>query len=136
MTASERPWGRYGYCTLAGLFAACVLVQTYIAGMAIFVDPANWGLHRTFIHLFEIVPILMVLVAFLGRLSWPLRLFPIGLFALISVQYATAHAFGSMATAIHPVVAVVIFWLAVVATKRSWPRSDGAVSRAVRRTAD
>ncbi|WP_436343902.1 DUF6220 domain-containing protein [Natronorubrum sp. FCH18a] len=126
MTAPERSWGRYGYCGLAGLFAACVLVQTYIAGMAIFVDPENWTLHASFVHLFEVVPFLMVFVAFLGRLSWPLRLLPVGLFALISAQYATAHVFGSLTAAIHPVVAVVIFWLAVVATKRSWPRTAEA----------
>jgi mercuric ion transport protein len=121
VTAPRRvAWARYGYVLLAGVFAVCVLVQVYIAGMAVFVDPANWELHTTFVHLFELVPFFLFGLAFLGRLPRTLKLLPVGLYALVMVQYATAHLFGSLVAAIHPVNAIVIFGVALVAVKRAW----------------
>ena len=119
--ASSPSWARYAYTLLAGAFAACVLVQTYIAGMAVFVDPANWSLHTTFVHVFEPLLLLLLAIAFLGRLSRPLKVAPLGLFVLVTVQYATAHLFGSLVAAIHPVNAVAIFLAAAAATKRAAP---------------
>lgn len=53
--------------------------------------------------------------AFLGNLPRFLKLVPVGLFLLVSIQYATASAFGSAVAAIHPVNAVVIFLVALAA---------------------
>ncbi|WP_227354326.1 DUF6220 domain-containing protein [Haladaptatus salinisoli] len=127
MTTSRRvSWARYGYVLLAAVFAVCVLVQVYIAGMAVFVDPANWELHTTFVHLFGFVPFLLFGLALLGRLSRTLKLLPVGLYALVMVQYATAHLFGSLVAALHPVNAIVIFGAAVVALKRAWASASEA----------
>ena len=126
MTLPRRiAWARYGYVLVGGAFAACVLVQVYIAGMAVFVDPANWSLHAGFVHAFE--PLLLVLLALvlLGRLPRSLKLAPVGLFVLVSVQYATARAFGSMVAAVHPVNALAILLVALVATKRAWALATG-----------
>ena len=127
MTRSRRvAWARYGYVVVAGVFAACVLVQVYVAGMAVFVDPANWSLHAGFVHAFEpLLPVLLIL-AFLGGLPRRLKLAPVGLFALVSVQYATASAFGSMVAAVHPVNAVAIFLLALLTARRAWPLASGS----------
>lgn len=113
-------WARRGFVLLSGLFAICVVIQVFIAGMAVFVDPANWSLHTTFIHVFELLPFVMLVVAFIGRLPRTLKLLPVGLWVLIMVQYATASLFGSLVAAIHPVNALVIFWLAVITTRRAW----------------
>ena len=53
---------------IGGLFTASVLLQTYIAGMAGFVDPANGNLHTTFVHLFEPLLLALLVAGFLGRL--------------------------------------------------------------------
>lgn len=119
-------WARYGYVLSTGLFALCVLVQVYVAGMAVFVDPANWSLHATFVHVFEPLLVPAFVFGLLGRLPRLLKAAPVGLFVLVSVQYATAHLFGSLVAAIHPVNAVFILGVAAVAARRAWPGASGA----------
>lgn len=114
-------WSRRGYTLFSGAFVIGVLIQVYLAGMAVFIDPTYWGLHTTFVHILELSPIIMFIFAFLGRFSREMKLLPVGLFALIFVQYATAITFtGSMVAALHPVNALVMFGLAVSSTHRSW----------------
>ncbi|MCO8243079.1 DUF6220 domain-containing protein [Haladaptatus sp. AB643] len=120
-TVSRRTrWVRYSYVGLLALFAVCVVVQIYIAGMAVFIDPANWGMHMGFVHAFELLPLLMLVVAFLGGLPRTFKAIPVVLSVLISVQYATAHLYGSYVAAIHPVNGMVILGVAVDGTKRAW----------------
>lgn len=112
---------RVGYVLIAGLFIVGVLIQVYIAGMAVFVNPARWSMHATFVHIIEWMPLIMLVLAFPGRLSRELKLLSIGLFVLVIVQYATALGFSdSLVAAIHPVNALIIFGLAVVTTRWAW----------------
>ncbi len=113
---------RYGYLVLAVFFAICVLAQIYIAGMAVFIDPTNWSLHTTFVHAFEPMLILLLILAFISRLPRSLKVVPIGLSLLITIQYATAAMYGSLVAAIHPVNAVVIFLVSALAVRQTWKR--------------
>jgi hypothetical protein len=45
---------------------------------------------------------------------------PVVIFLLFFVQFSTAHRFGSLVGAIHPVNAVVIFWLSTITVQRAW----------------
>ncbi|WP_247004604.1 DUF6220 domain-containing protein [Halosolutus gelatinilyticus] len=112
--------GRYGYLILAGFFVICVLVQIYIAGMAVFIDPSNWSLHTTFVHAFVPMLFILVVLALIGRLPRSLKVAPIGLFLLVAFQYMTAARYGSLVAAIHPVNAVVIFVVSALAVRRAW----------------
>lgn len=118
---------RWVYLALAWLFAACVVVQVFFAGMAIFVDSARWQWHTSFIHAFEFLPFLMLLVAFIARLPIAIRWLTIALFGLIFLQYFTAN-FGGLAGAFHPVNALLLTWLAVnlAGRTRRIVRDDGA----------
>lgn len=113
---------RYGYLVVATLFGAGVLVQVYIAGMAVFIDPENWELHTRFVSVIEPLPILLLVLAFLGQLPRRLKLSPVALFILMVVQYATASMFGSFVAAIHPVTALIMFVVAVMTVRevRNW----------------
>lgn len=115
---------RYGYAIAAGLFFVGVLAQTYIAGMAVFIDPSHWELHTTFVHLIEILFIPLLVFGFLARFSRRLKGAPVVLFFLIGVQYMTAEAFGSLVAAIHPVSAVVIALLTLWMAKEAWEQRD------------
>lgn len=120
---AEPKWvqlGRYGYLILASFFVICVLAQIYIAGMAVFVDPANWSLHTTFVHAF--VPMLFILfvLALIGRLPRSLKVAPVGLFLLVAIQYMTAAMYGTLVAAIHPVNAVVIVLVSALAVQQTW----------------
>lgn len=123
-SASARPrWVeavRIVYLALAAAFTACVAVQVFLAGLGVFVSPADWRLHTTFIHFFEGLPLLMLLLALVARLRglrWPAA----ALIVLIAVQYATAAWTEPRAVAaLHPVGAMIIAWGAVSLTWRTW----------------
>ncbi|MEW9702217.1 SDR family oxidoreductase [Paenibacillus sp. SI8] len=61
--------GRLIYNILAWLFLACIVVQVFIAGMAIFADPVNWSAHKTFVKIFVLIPLIMYLLTFVGRIN-------------------------------------------------------------------
>lgn len=102
---------------LAWLTLFSIVAQIFIAGLAVFTDSSYWSSHRNLIHFVEFVPIVMVIVAFVGKLPVALRWQSFAMFALIFVQYFTAHFPGAGAT--HPVIAVVLFTLALHVAQRS-----------------
>jgi hypothetical protein len=117
---------RVGYTVLSSIFVACVLVQVFFAGMGAF--GADWSLHLTFAHYLGLPPLLMAPIAFVGRMSWGLRLLPLGLLVLIGVQYAFANAAVPVA-ALHPVNALLILCLSLLTARRAWAAVAGRRKR-------
>lgn len=113
---------RFVYALLASVFVACVLVQVFFAGMGAF--GADWSRHINFVHIFTPLPLLMTPVAFVGRLPWELRLLPLGLLVLIGAQYAFAST-AVPAAALHPVNALLIFWMSLRVARRAWASVAG-----------
>lgn len=111
---------RIAYAALAWAFVAAVAIQVFYAGLGIFVDSANWARHTSFVHTFELLPLILFGLAFAGRLRGGPRWLPLVLFVLLGMQYATAEAPGSMFAALHPVNALLIFWGAVSLARRGW----------------
>jgi putative tricarboxylic transport membrane protein len=112
-TPARATW--YAFLGLAIVFALCVAVQVFIAGLATFVTPSHWAQHTMFVHIFEFVPLLMLVVSAAGRLPARLRWLSAALFLLVFAQYMTANLRGlaPLVAALHPVVALAIFWLAL-----------------------
>jgi hypothetical protein len=108
---------RVVYAGLASLFLACVVAQVFFAGMGAF--GADWDWHTTFVHLLEPLSLVMIPVAFLGRLPWSLRLLPLGLMVLVGMQYAFANV-AVPAAALHPVNALLIFLISLHITRQAW----------------
>jgi len=102
---------RFVFLGLACLLVVSVLVQIFMAGMALFTDSAYWRSHVIFVRIFEYLPILMLIFSFAGKLPKSLRWLSLLLFVLIWAQYFTAHVPG--AGAFHTVIAAVLFWTAV-----------------------
>lgn len=113
-------WARYSYLATSVLLTIGVLVQVYIAGMAVFVDPARWSSHVTFGTNLPVFLVLLFALAFVGRLPRTHKGLPVLIFVLFFIQFSTAHRFGSLVGAIHPVNAVIIFWLSMVTVKHAW----------------
>jgi mercuric ion transport protein len=113
---------RIGYAVLSSVFVVCVLVQVFFAEMGAF--GADWSWHLTFAHFLGLLPLLMAPTAFAGRLSWGLSLLPLGLLVLIGVQYAFANA-ALPAAALHPVNALLILLLSLLAARRAWAAVAG-----------
>jgi hypothetical protein len=119
-------WGRRAFIVLAWLFASCVAIQVFFAGLAIFNGPTWWGTHTAFVHAFEFLPLLMLIAAFVGNLPARAKWLSLAAFALIGVQFALVELARSLPAlgALHPVNALLIFWLAISLAR--WRSSPGA----------
>lgn len=123
--SSRVRWAKYCYLGASILLTASVLIQVYIAGMAVFVDPARWSTHVSFGNILPVFLLLLFVLAFIGRLPRVHKGLPVVIFLLFFVQFGTAHRFGSLVGAIHPVNAVVIFWLSTITVQRAWEEVTG-----------
>ena len=127
------PSVRLAFAALAWLFLACVLVQFFLAGLGVFAGAENFALHREFGYLFGWLPVIMLVLAAVGRLGrrWiGLSALLIGLFTLQSVFVILRDSLPAIA-ALHPVNAVAIFFIAqhVARESRSLLRTDDAAPR-------
>ncbi len=101
---------------LAWALVACIVAQTFIAGMALFQDSAHWKAHVNFVHFFEVLPLLMLVFSFTGRLPARTRWLSLALFGLVFIQYMTAHL--PAAGAMHPVIALALIVLSLHVARR------------------
>lgn len=108
------------------LIAAAVLAQIFLAGRAIFVSPDLWPTHRAFVHAFEWLSPLAVLLAYLARATRATKALAWLTIVLLFIQYATAGSQSSLGhlgmAALHPVGAALLFWTSVELARRA--RSD------------
>lgn len=114
--------GKISFVSLSVLFVLCIIGQVFLAGLAVFVNPGNWPIHEMFVHLFEFIPILMLVMSLVRRLPrWAIWQ-SAGLFGLIFVMYFTANITPVLpwAAAAHPVIAVLLFWMSITVMKRAW----------------
>jgi mercuric ion transport protein len=115
-------WSGRIYVVLAWLLALSVTAQVFIAGLAVFVEPTYWKDHTNFVHLFELLPVFLLILAFTGKMPRTFKVLPLVAFLLISLQYATAQARFSdpkELAALHPVNALLIFWCSIAMAQRS-----------------
>ena len=97
---------------LAVIFAAAIVVQVLFAGISIFVDGTRWNVHKAIGHSFTIALLLMIILAFAGRLPRGMKWLTAGTLVLVMAQGAFA-AIGGWAGAAHPVNALLIFWISL-----------------------
>ncbi|MBP1990546.1 DUF6220 domain-containing protein [Paenibacillus eucommiae] len=125
--ASERNNGsarirsvRFVYGLLAVGYLICVIVQVFFAGLGLFVENGNLELHRVFANYFEFGSVIMFILSFFGQIRGGLRWLPLGLFALTALQHMTIQSFTGLLPALHTVDALLLFWISLHLTKRSW----------------
>ena len=109
----------------AWLLAAAVLVQIFLAGRAVFVGPNWWQKHRDFVHTFEWLAPLTVVLAYVGRAPRRAQWLAWATVLLLFLAYATAGWQSSLGrhglAALHPVIAALLFWTAIELARRSRP---------------
>ena len=116
---------RIAYRSAAWLFAACIILQVYFAGLGLLVNASYWSMHIIFgEQIAFFFPLIMMMLAIVGRL--PVRL--IALTALLIFLYYLQWVFlytpiqiGSeqLLRALHPVNALALFWLTLHLAQRS-----------------
>jgi hypothetical protein len=112
-------WARIGYTTLAWGLLAGVVAEVFLAGLGVFVAPGNYAWHAAFAGFVLLLSLLLLIDAFVTRWHGLLRWLPLAMFGLIVVQGATAAAAGSLLAALHPVNALLVFWLALEVARRA-----------------
>ncbi|HEY8529826.1 MAG TPA: DUF6220 domain-containing protein [Paenibacillaceae bacterium] len=122
---SHVKYSRWGFAACAWIFALLVAVQVFIAGLATFVDSAHWNTHTLFVRILEVFPLLMFILSFFGKVPAALRWLSLALILLIVLQYVTANMSSVPEVgALHPVIAMIMFWLAVFTASRAPIRSS------------
>ncbi|QHW33956.1 hypothetical protein GZH47_26265 [Paenibacillus rhizovicinus] len=105
----------------ARIFAMTILAQVFIAGLAMFVDSADWVAHTNFARVFIVFPVLIILLSFMARLPVSYRLKGIQLLVMVILMFVTADLSSQIGflSALHPVIAIGMFWSAMTLARQS-----------------
>ncbi|WEG14560.1 DUF6220 domain-containing protein [Pullulanibacillus sp. KACC 23026] len=103
------------------LFFICIIIQVFLAGLAIFVSQGQWADHELFVRFFAFLPIIMLILSLLGKTTKGYKWQCFGLFLMIILQYMTAGLSSNLPyiSALHPILALILFWRALVTAKES-----------------
>jgi membrane-bound metal-dependent hydrolase YbcI (DUF457 family) len=115
-------WTRILYVIVAWLFPAAILIQVFLVGLSLFTGQVYWSTHRDVGHSLAVLPLLLVMLAYLGRLPRSEKLLIWLLFGVYLVQAEVFAAIGDsvpLLAAFHPVLALVLFALAILIALRS-----------------
>jgi hypothetical protein len=127
---------RHALAIVGWLLAGAVLAQTFLAGRAIFVGPDWWSQHRAFVHTFEWLSPVAVILAYLARATRTTKSLAWLTVVLLFVQYATAGSQSSLGrlglAPLHPVGAVLLFWTSVELARRARSSEQPNLSSATR----
>lgn len=113
---------RRAHPLVTGLFAACAVIQVFLAGLGVFDDPGAFITHREFGYLFGWLTLVALVLALIGRL--PRRV--AGSSALLLVLFALQSVFVALrvdmpaVAALHPLNGFAILGLAVWTARASW----------------
>ena len=133
-------WRRFFGKSVAWLFLillGCVVMQVALAGAALLGDPAYWitGVsefldgHRTFVHVIELLTVLLVVAGFLGA-DRQAGLVGIALFFLVGFQYPLVLEFTGVVRSFHVLNALIIFTLTLLMTLSRIPWRPGFIDAA------
>jgi hypothetical protein len=115
-------WIRRLYLIVAWLFPVAILIQVLFVGLSLFTGQAFWDLHSTFGHLIVLVPLLLVCLSYLGRLPSPAKRpawLVLGITLIQTEVFAALRTAVPTLAALHPVLALVLFALALLIARRA-----------------
>jgi hypothetical protein len=113
---------RWLFLALIWIYLAAILYQVFLAGMGLFGAERDFELHRNLGYLIHLSPIPIILVAAVARVGSRLLLWTAALFVVQAVQplLPSMRADFPWAAALHPVLALVLFWLGVNIGLQAW----------------
>jgi hypothetical protein len=129
---TARPASWTALAVVAWLFAGCIVIQVFLAGLGVFDSPQRFLTHRDFGYLFGWLSLVALLIAVIRRL--PRRL--IGLAGLTLVQMALQSVLilfresAPALAALHPVNGVLLLVTTLVLARLAWrgPQAVAAVA--------
>ena len=128
-----RTGARTGLAVVAGLFAALLIIQVFLAGLGVFDSPSAFATHRDFGYTISLLILPIIILALVGRAPKGL----VGLTVVLAVQMILQSAFVAMRTsdpaiaALHPVNGVLMLVVTLVIARWAWAiRAEAAPTTA------
>ena len=123
-TGVIRAGARRAFPWLAWLYVASLLVQVFLAGLAVFNDPATFAIHVEFGRVvLGVMSLLLPIVAWIARLPFVRLSAGVLLFYVFQTSLPEVRASYPIVAALHPMFALVLFWLAVRLAGQARPAS-------------
>ena len=103
-------------------YVAVVLYQVFLAGMGLFGAERDFELHRNLGYLIHLSPIPLIILAAIARVGRRTLLWTAALLVVQGIQPLLPMLRGDMpwAAALHPVLALVVFWLGISIGLQAW----------------
>jgi hypothetical protein len=126
-----RSMARTAHLVVAGLLVAGLLTQVFLAGLGVFKDPATFETHRSFGYMLELLPLILLVLALVGRMGRKPALLAAGIFGLFLLQSVFVELRTSVPelAALHPVNGFLITLVAIVLARGAWSSRDRATIR-------
>ncbi|HEY7524019.1 MAG TPA: DUF6220 domain-containing protein [Candidatus Limnocylindrales bacterium] len=124
---------RLAHAAIAWLLVAGLLVQVFLAGLGVFEGAARFATHREFGYLLSVIPIVLLILAAVGRLGRQQVALSALMFVLFLLQsvFVAQRATAPFVAALHPVNGFFILLLAIAAARSSWTGRADAPAPAV-----
>ena len=114
------------HLVLAWAFVAGVVVQVFLAGRGVFESPELFKTHAGWGYMLELLPVLLLVTAALGRLGRRQVLYALALFGMFILQsiLVAVRADMPMVAALHPVNGFAILLVGIVMAREAWMTRD------------
>jgi hypothetical protein len=115
-------WMRMLYLIVSWLFPLAILVQVFLVGLSLFTSQPYWNMHTELGHTLAVLPLLLVILAYLGRLPSTDKLLiwlQFGVYLVQAEVFAAIRADVPLLAAFHPVLALVLFALSLIIALRA-----------------
>jgi hypothetical protein len=103
-----------GYAVVAALAVVALLYQVFLVGLSLLGGQPSWGTHVDFGHMFGVFPLLLLILAYVGRLPGTekrLNWLVLGVYIFQAEIFAFVRNAVPLYAALHPVLALVLFAL-------------------------
>jgi hypothetical protein len=123
---------RRAHLVVAWALVAGVVVQVFLAGLGVFERADRFAIHANWGYMLELLPVLMLILAAVGRFGRRQLVYAGALFAMFILQsiFVALRADLPMIAALHPVNGFGILLLAVVSAREAWVTRDATEYRA------
>lgn len=113
---------RRAHLVVAWAFVAGVVIQVFLAGLGVFDSPERFAIHAGWGYMLELLPIILLILAVVGRLGRRQVIYPIALFAMFILQsvFVALRTDMPVVAALHPVNGFAILLVGILMAREAW----------------
>jgi hypothetical protein len=117
-----RPIARNLHAGIAWLLVAVLVIQVWLAGRGVFESPTIFITHRDFGYAISFLPIVLLVLGFLGGMGRRVAIMAAVILVLVILQsvFVVMRSSSPAIAALHPVNGFLILLVAIVLARESW----------------